>query len=80
MDREALRRQLEDGARRMADRLASEASASRRDMAAMESTIDAAADRFKAEALQACVDAVAPGPEGGEEPTDSAAAGEVRTL
>jgi len=59
MDREVLRRQLEEGARRMADRLAGEASASRQDMAAMESTIYAAADRFKAEALQAWVDAAA---------------------
>lgn len=57
MDREALRRQLEEQARKMVETLAAGASPSRQDMAAMESAIYSAADAFKAQALQAWVDA-----------------------
>jgi len=59
MDREALQRQLEEQARRMAAALAAGASPSRQDMAAMERAIYAAADAFKAQALQAWVNAAA---------------------
>lgn len=59
MDREMLRQQLEEQARKMAERLATAASPSRQDMAAMEQAIYAAADAFKAQALQAWVDAAA---------------------
>jgi uncharacterized protein with PIN domain len=59
MDREMLRKQLEEQARQMVERLATGASPSRQDMAAMEQAIYAAADAFKAQALQAWVDAAA---------------------
>lgn len=59
MDREALRRQLEEQARKMAEQLSCAASPSRQDMAAMELAIYSAADAFKAQALQAWVNAAA---------------------